>query len=73
MKKIIIIVLSFIYIPFVYAFNIDVDKIEIHTKGESLISNIDKEYNIIANDYSSKETINKEAKEIMKGLDNNDL
>ena len=68
MKKIIIIVLSFIYIPFVYAFNIDVDKIEIHTKGESLISNIDKEYNIIANDYSSKETINKEAKEYTKKI-----
>ena len=59
MKKVIIIFISLFYIPFVYAFNINVDKIEIHTKGESLVSNMDKQYNIEAKDYSSKETINK--------------
>ena len=68
MKKIIIIIISLVFIPYVYAFNIDVDKIEIHTKGETLVSNLNKEYNIVANDYSSKEVINKEAKDYTKKI-----
>ena len=46
MKKILIILLSFFAMNTVMAFNVDVNKIEINSRGKSLVNNLDASYKI---------------------------
>ncbi len=71
MKKIIYtILISFLLINSVEAFTIDVDKIDIKSKSESIISNLDSSYKIDTQEFNNKilkdENINEYAKKILK-------
>lgn len=71
MKKVIyIFILTFFLINTVNAFSIDVDKIDIRSKSEELINNLDSSYNIETKDFDNTiiydEKINKYVKQILK-------
>ena len=72
MKKIVFIIILFVlFIPIIMgenSFNIDTSKMEINSKGNSLIENLDKSYKIETEGFVSTEMVNEEAKEYTKKI-----
>ena len=73
MKKLLIFVLFIIFIPVVLCENdffIDTTKLEINSKGDSLIEKLDKSYKIDTKGFVSTELVNEEAKKYTKKIIN---
>ena len=69
-KKLLIILLSisFSYVSAKNDFRINVDNIEIHSKSQELLNNLDQSYKIEIKDFVSTETVNQEAKDYTKKI-----
>ena len=67
MKKLFIVfIFTILFIPKVYAFEIDVDKIKIDSKSSTLIKNLDDTYNIDTNDFDKKIVYDEKIQELVK-------
>ena len=60
MKKVLFLLISFLTANLVYAFNIDIDKIDVNARSRNLTNSLDSSYKIETNDFS-KLIVNDEA------------
>ncbi len=68
MKKIFLIIISFIATSTVMAFNIDIDKIDINSRGNGLTSSLEASYNIETKDFSKEIVNDEEAVKLVKKM-----
>jgi len=70
MKKIFTIILSLLFVNVVYAFDIDIDKIDINSRSKTLTSDLDKSYKIDTGDFSHLIVNDENAIKLVKSLIN---